>query len=634
MGKKAAGRSHSRNADGPRPATWLVPLMIVASPCFPAHSQGGAPAADQPPASPHLVNVAEADGVIVDEPLVAASAFDVAIARENARRIHAIMHHPALQENAIIFFPAGTYYFDGPVDGESATIMTTGRFQTFMGVDASATRLLQKSTSVEATIRLSHDTCAVRNLYVGSADEDDAFHEDWEAAPHNAAILLDAPIPAEGPIAWQLDPQILNVHVNGHGNAITLERYSRPFRNAIEIRGPWLNVYAHTVWINDAYTAIYVEQGPVMAGPAKFIDVNFYRTYERSRSKIWTTFFKSERHFMEQVEIIHCTFIGAQFISMDGRVPEGSTVTGTPAYDMVIDHNYINVVANENTEQRSDPDARWSGVYLNLPAKRTPDGAVHYTRDIRFTNNSCSGRSPANGAFFYAEGMCRGITFAENDVSCAIQARCVYIRPDGSGVGADANVGIHDVDISGNYFRNWSNLVTIGAETRDGDAPASRVKRAAITRNRNTFESALHHAGGTAIAVRNAEQVVVDTNLLAETGGAGIEVSDTEEVIVTGNTSRGLGRDKSGTGIYFSRVSSGIATANTLSNWACGISIANCRGIVLSDNVCRDSGVGIACADSRNIIVTRNIFDGVSDGIQRSNLAHATVKNNHVTLRR
>ncbi|HJN17174.1 MAG TPA: right-handed parallel beta-helix repeat-containing protein, partial [Armatimonadota bacterium] len=139
---------------------------------------------------------------------------------------------------------------------------------------------------------------------------------------------------------------------------------------------------------------------------------------------------------------------------------------------------------------------------------------------------------------------------------------------------------------------------------------------------------------GTAIAVRNAEQVVVDTNLLAETGGAGIEVSDTEEVIVTGNTSRGLGRDKSGTGIYFSRVSSGIATANTLSNWACGISIANCRGIVLSDNVCRDSGVGIACADSRNIIVTRNIFDGVSDGIQRSNLAHATVKNNHVTLRR
>lgn len=618
----------------PRPPAWPGHLAVVASLCVPACSQGEPNTTQQAPGIPHLVNVAEADGVIVEDPLVAASGFDATIARENTRRIHAIMHHPALREHAVIFFPAGTYYFDGPVDGESASIMTTGRFQTFMGADPSATRLLQKSTSVAATIRLSHDTCAVRNLYVGSADEDGAFHEDWEAAPHNAAILLDAPVPAEGPAAWQLDPQIVNVHVNGHGNAITLERYSRPFRNAIEIRGPWLNVYAHTMWINDAYTAIYVEQGPIIAGPAKFIDINFYRTYERSRSKIWTTFFKSERHFMEQVEIIHCTFIGAQFISMDGRVPEGSPVTGTPAYDMVIDHNYINVVANENTEQRADPDARWSGVYLNLPAKRTPDGAVHYTRDIRFTNNSCSARSPEKGAFFYVEGMCRGITFAENDVSCALQARCVYLRPDGSGVGADANVGIHDIDISGNYFRNWSNLVTIGAETVDGDTPVSRVKRAVVARNRNTFEAALHHAGGTAIIARNAEQVVVDTNLLAETGGSGIEVSDTEEVIVMGNTSRGLARDQSGTGISFSRVSSGIATANTISNWARGILVANCRGMVLSDNVCRDSGVGLACSNSRNIIVMRNIFDGVSDGIQRSNLTHATVRDNHVTLRK
>ena len=258
------------------------------------------------------------------------------------------------------------------------------------------------------------------------------------------------------------------MNINSLGNTIKLHGYSRPFETGILVTGSWLNVYVHTMWMSDLYTAIDVNEGAVMGGPAKFIDVNFYGTHEREQTKAWTIFFKSLTRFMEQVELIHCTFIGAQFIYMDGSNRASDAFQGTtPVYDMVIDHNYINVVDTFQAPEAKSPDKRYSGIYMHLPPACPQDGVVRYSRDIRFTNNSCTGRAPADGAFFYVEGMCRGITFSHNDISSPLSTRCIAIRPLAQAPPTHPESqpfhSMQDVKITDNYFRTWMRLMEIGA---------------------------------------------------------------------------------------------------------------------------------------------------------------------------
>ena len=133
---------------------------------------------------------------------------------------------------------------------------------------------------------------------------------------------------------WSLDPQILNVTVNTTGNNIVITDYYRPFQEGVQVTGPWLNVYVHTMSMRDVFNAININQGERIAGPAKFIDVNVYSTAPQGAppdkvSTTWNTFFKSEGHFMEQVELIHCTYIGSQFIYMDGSQPSPASTLST-----------------------------------------------------------------------------------------------------------------------------------------------------------------------------------------------------------------------------------------------------------------------------------------------------------------
>lgn len=565
------------------------------------------------------VDVTVVDGHIVHEPLVATDHYDEAVAKANTARIRAIMTHPDAGEHTVFLFPSGAFYFDGAAEGAETTLATTRRFQTIMGVDAGGTRLLQKSTDVAATVGLHHSTCALRNLYIGSADADAVFHVNWEAHPHQAAILMEAPPVGNGQ-KWTVDAQISNVNINSGGNTILIEHYNRPFRTGIAVRGPWLNIYAHTMWITDVFTAIHIDQGPTMAGPAKFIDVNFYSSHDREHSKAWSTFFKSERHFMEQVELIHCTFIGAQFIYMDGPLPEGEPGQPTPAFDMVIDHNYVNVYDTMDASEQLEPDARWSGIYMNLPGKKMPNGSMLSTRDIRFTSNSCTGRAPIDGAFFYVEGMCRGITFADNDISCAGADRCVYIRPTMADTGVNTRAPIRDVDVSRNYFRTWWNPVTVG----DAEGPLC-VKRVIVAQNRNDYEGDLNHAARIGIEVHHAEQVIIEANALAETGGAGIAVQDAEEVVIQGNALRGLASDASGTGIALRNVQCAAVSGNTLSRWARAIAVEESAAVSLQGNVLRNGALGMDLRDSSNLRVSGNVIVDTEEALREEGLQDSVV---------
>ena len=125
---------------------------------------------------------------------------------------------------------------------------------------------------------------------------------------------------------------------------------------------------------------------------------------------------------------------------------------------MVIDHNYIN-----NCWQDDDGDPQKSGIYMNLPP--LADGS-NYSRDIRFTNNSCSGRAPRRGAFFYVTGTCRGITVSENDIMSGGHDKCIYIRATRE-VKAGEGIAIRDIKITNNYIRNYRSPITIGGDLHD-----------------------------------------------------------------------------------------------------------------------------------------------------------------------
>lgn len=545
------------------------------------------------------INVTQADGVYVKNPIIATNAPDAEAASANTIRMREIVDSLKGMPG-IFYFPAGSYYFDGATEGHDATIETTGAFQTIQGDGPNGTRILQICRKVGATIKLRGTGCEVRDLYVGSADLTDKFRLDWEKNPHQAAIHLDAPYdptrnPWEPPAAWSLDVKVINVNINSHGNAVLLEKYSRPFKIGIQVDGPWLNIYAHTLWITDTFTAIQITQGKVLAGPAKFIDVNYYACYARGATgtEEWTTFLKSEGTFMEQVELIHCTFLGAQFIYMDGQPTEQGALN-IPVYDMVIDHCYINVLDMPDVFTKRPLNASHSGIYMNLPPYASGEGS-NYGRNIRFTNNSCTGRAPEGGAFFYLQGMLRGLTFADNDISSGNAASCLMVEPQGvlneGAVHQEPDTSIRDVKVYNNYFRNWRNIVTIGSAKAPG-SKSTYVQRVNITGNQSVYEGVSRFDTETGLNISCARQVIIAQNNFQERRGDAVRIEKCEDVLVNGNEFRGLN-----------------------SNAYAAVRVNMTDGFNIASNVFRSFQFGVAVQGSENGLITSNLIRDVQKGL-------------------
>ena len=438
-------------------------------------------------------------------------------------------------------------------------------------------------------------------MHISSADYADAFNKDWDAAPHQVAIHLAAPSGT-----WSTDPQIRDVNINASGNNIFEKAYYRPFQQGIRVTGAWLNVYVHTVWIRDVFNAIYVNQGALIAGPAKFIDVNAYASTPPENgggSRTWNIFFKSEGHFMEQVEIIHCTYIGSQFIYMSGSTPSPGI---NPAYNMVIDHNYIN-----NCWIREGEEASRSGIYLDLPP--LPDGSK-FTRDIRFTNNSCTAKAPRRGAFFYVQGNCRGITFAGNDISCAGDDKCIYIRatqPIGK-----TEAAIRDIKITNNYLRSFRNPITIGGDLHDPsrtetfyqgeDNDSCWNERIVIAGNQVYSLEEVDQGFVTGCFINRCRSVSVTGNTFADTDGEGLVLRDCKDVSVMGNHFGGFAPDNSKSGIRLIDCQGGSVTGNTIRGVRRGIAVSGSSGVVLGSNVISTVKTGFDLSDSSRLALHGN----------------------------
>ena len=549
----------------------------------------------------HFVDVTRADGVYVSKPVEASEAFDPGVARRNSERVHAILTSERVGEQCLVYFPPGRYYFDGAADGWQATIETTARNQTIAGAGMNATRIFQADRSVAATIRLRHDQTAVRDLFLGSADTCTVFQPLWEDEPHRAAVHIDAPV---GGGKWYASPRIERLTINSYGNSISQDRFSRPFEEGIRITGTWLDVYVRQVWMTDTFTGFYVDQGAVMAGPAKILEVNHYSTHAKDRrSRAWTTFFKSETNFMEQVELLDCMFIGAQFVYMDGR-PRKPHGPHTPVYNMVISRNYINVYDVGDAPEAREPDARWSGLYFCMPAQHRENAPPNYSRDIRFVDNSCTGRAPRDGAFFYVEGMLRGLTIEGNDISSAGAARCIQIRAmerlDKPGVGAADDIAIRDVKVTNNYFRSYRNIITVGMGHRDpmlgGADGAERdpfwVQRIIFANNQSMMEGGTEHAQLTACHFDRVRQLVLEGNTLAPTPGVSLAVQMSEDVIIQGNALAGTNAVGS-VGILLADVNGAAIAHNTLRGFERGIAVRGGQHSIMG-NIVSECGQSLA----------------------------------------
>jgi parallel beta-helix repeat protein len=557
---------------------------------------------ERPPTnSPRSIDVTFADGVYVAEPLIASDACDKSVAATNTLRIKAILASPALGSNCTIFFPAGTYYFDGAAEAGEASIQSTHERQTFAGEGINSTQIRQISTTVSATFKISHSGCVVRDMHISSVDYADAFKAEWDAAPHQTAIHLGCPSGT-----WYTDPQVHNVNINASGNNIVEKGYYRPFREGSRVTGAWLNVYVHTMWMRDVFNAIYVNQGALIAGPAKFIDINAYASTPPENgggSRTWNIFFKSEGHFMEQVEIIHCTYIGSQFIYMAGSTPSPGI---NPAYNMVIDHNYIN-----NCWIREGEEASRSGIYLDLPPMA--DGS-NFTRDIRFTNNSCTAKAPKRGAFFYVQGNCRGITFADNDVQSAGDDKCIYIRA--TQPIAKTKAAIRDIKITNNYFRSFRNPITIGGDRHDPSRTDAFYKgedddlfwneRIVIAGNQTYNLEPVDQGFVTTCFINRCRSVNVTGNAFADTDGEGLVLRECKDVAVTGNHFGGFGPDNSKSGIRLIDCEGASVTGNTIRGMRRGIAVSGSSGVALGSNCISMAEIGLDLSDSCNFALHGN----------------------------
>jgi len=317
---------------------------------------------------------------------------------------------------------------------------------------------------------------------------------------------------------------------------------------------------------------------------------------------------------------------------MDGRVarPEDGL---SPAYDMVIDHCYINV----NDTPYGSPnkyDAKWSGIYMNLPPKKADKTDGNYSRDIRFTNNSCTGRAPTRGAFFYVEGMCRGITFAGNDISCGFgNDKCIYIRPTANlevdSVSKASDIGIRDIKIYDNYFRNWQSFVTIGddkddpsRDLQDGnslagkDVPLYSVQRVNITNNQSMHESNTENKGLTSCYLNYCRQVIISNNNFAEKLNSGIVIRNSEDALVSFNNLGSLDLSSPGYGIAMFDCNTGSVTGNALKKFKNGIFFDKSQQIAIGNNVLNTVGYGISCLRSSRISIGGNVIRNASVGIE------------------
>lgn len=572
--------------------------------------------------SDHFINVTQTDKLYVAAPLISTDRYDGTIASNNTLRIQAIMKKAGTQ--CIVYFPAGRYYFNGAAPGQTGTIETTQDGQTFAGDGMDATILVQKSIDVSSTIRITHDRSTVREMQICSSDCDPKYQQDWEEHRHQAAIHLDAPADR-----WYVDPRIDHVNINSSGNNIIMRDFYRPFKVGIKLTGPWLNVYVHTMWMRDVENAIYINQGKRIAGPAKFIDVNVYASSPYYGSKLWNTFFKSEGHLMEQVEIIHCTYIGSQFIYIDGA-PVAPDTDHNPAYNMVIDHNYIN-----NCWQDAGDDPKKSGIYMNLPPL---DDGTNYTRDIRFTSNSCTARAPGRGAFFYVTGCIKGLTISENDFLSGGIDKCIYVRAN-TQVGT-SGIAVRDVKISNNYFRSFRAPITIGGDRYDTsrvsdaekgvDDDPYTIEQVAISGNQMMEEDAVTTIGLTTCFLNKCRKVIVNGNSFGNTAKSALIARNCDEMTVTGNNIGGLDKKSSGKGIESIGCRMVNMSGNTIRGLNTGISISDSQQVSIGQNVIDETLFGISMLGGSGATIQGNSFNGCQTGIGLGSVKNAVVSANQV----
>jgi len=259
---------------------------------------------------------------------------------------------------------------------------------------------------------------------------------------------------------------------------------------------------------------------------------------------------------------------------------------------MVIDHNYIN-----NCWIREREEANRSRIYLDLPP--LPDGS-NFTRDIRFTNNSCTAKAPKRGAFFYVQGNCRGITFSENDVQCAGDDKCIYIRatqPIGK-----TKTAIRDIKITNNYFRSFRNPITIGGDRHDpsrtdvfhqglDDDPCWN-ERIAIAGNQTYNLEAVDQGFVTACFLNCCRSVNVTGNAFADTDGEGLVLRECEDVAVNGNHFGGFAPENSKSGIRLIDCQGGSVTGNTIRGTRRGIAVSGSAAVALGNNSIFAVGTG------------------------------------------
>lgn len=570
----------------------------------------------------YFINVTQADGVFVREPVVPADQYDEATAAANTLRMCKIMNRAG--SKCTIYFPAGQYYFNGAAAGWISSIESTQPEQTFLGDGMNSTVIRQKSLAVASTIRIRHDRCSICEMQFASADYNKEYQAEWDAKSHVAAIHLDAPEDH-----WHVDPQILNVNINSSGNNIILMDFYRPFSTGVKVTGPWLNVYVHTMWMREVHNAIYVSEGKLIAGPAKFIDVNVYAT-PPTHSKIWNIFFKSEGYLMEQVELIHCTYIGSQFIYMDGA-PIPPETKHAPVYDMVIDHNYINTCWLED-----DGDPKQSGIYLNLPP--LADGS-NYSRDIRFTNNSCTGRSPRHGAFFYVTGTCRGITVSENDIASGCADKCIYIRASGQ-VKTQEGIAIRDIKITNNYIRSFANPITIGGDAQDPSRTGEMEKgrdndpyvneRVIISGNQTMNLEPCATAGLTTCFLNQCRKVTVNGNSFVNTAKSVLIARKCEELTVLGNNFGGLNNETAENGIELIGCRMANLSGNTIRGLRCGIVISSSEQISVGQNVIAETKQGLVLRGVVGAAVQGNNLWKCQTGLSLRQIKNAAISANQV----
>lgn len=559
--------------------------------------------------SQSFINVTEADGVYVVQPIVASPVYDAATAAGNTARMKDIMLNAGA--DCVIYFPAGAYYFDGAAPGWTGTITSTANRQTFMGDGMNGTLIRQKSTSVASTIHILHERCMITDMHICSADSQDSFHASWEAQQHQTAIHLDA---LE---AWSTEPQILNVAINSVGNNIVVKKYFRSFTTGIKVTGQWVNTYVHTVWMNYVQYGVDIYQ-QTMAGPIYFIDVHLYAPtdygiadndsaengIEDNGQKLgprpWNIFFRILGRVMEDIEILHCTYIGSQFLYIDLQTEDEPG--RLPVLSLVVDHCYINTLWRDDQD-----DETKSGIYMNLPGS----GVADTSRDIRFTNNNCTGRSPGNGAFFYLMGTIHGIIFQSNYMCCGGADKGVYIRAT-EHYKADDDFSVRDVLISDNDFVNYRTPITIGGDLHDPSRPGVHEdtyfnERVTISNNRSQYDPGNEEIGLSAVFANRCRKLIIQGNNFAPTAGFPIAARLCEDVTITANHVCGLHTTSDRSGIFLESCKGVAVSANTVGNVASGVYVLATTNSTIVGNVIHHTAAALKIENVTNCVVVGNL---------------------------